>query len=892
MSQVSFIQEEFYNQTVIDKDILHPVGLTFDDNGIGYIWLKKGIVMLMDTTGNLIESPLIDISEEVIGDGDHGLLGFALDPQFLINGYLYLYYAVDRHHLLHSGTPEYDASKSIEKAATIGRITRYQADVITNFRTIVPNSRKVLVGKNIAEKSFPIIMTSHAVGSLVFGQDGTLLASFGDSAGFQRRDIGSGEETYFEQALVDGIIEEKENVGSYKAQMLSSLAGKIIRIDPETGNGIASNPYFDAVAPNSPKSRVWALGLRNPYRFIFKPESGAHNPAIGQPGTFIIGDVGAGSYEELNALTEAGTNFGWPFYEGYKYAWQFWNTKTMNQDAPNPLFETQHCDRPFFYFEELFKEENEAQVYQYENLCQIGFPIPTSIPTFVHERPILSISNASWNPPTTALVADFDSLGKATARSVEEIPSIDAANFDGYSVLPGCFYEGDNFPAAYKGKLFVADFSGWIKTFTLDENNNIRAIEDFMMREKGTVGLTQNPKDGCLYYVHHLTHSIAKICYGGNPPPVAAIEVDKNYGASPLKVQFNGATSIDPFGEALTYLWDFGNGNTSESINPTFTFETTNNNPSVQQVILTVTDEGGNIDQTEQIISINNTPPKVAITSFENGDQYPISNSSFLRLAAAVSDMEHVDADLSYTWQIFLHHNVHFHPEPEVHDKIAQTIISPLGCQTEPYWYRIRLKVVDAAGLESYDEKELFPYCGTPIVTHFELKGKAADEGNRLNWDFIQNIDKIERIELYRGDRINNLQPLATNLSPNTEEYLDEAPYNALNYYQLKVIAQDGIYDFSNFVQLEFPPDPLLQVFPNPISAGTFQLGLREAFTDKINLKLYNAVGQQVADYQLPAKVNEAFLQTVSIAHLINGLYYYEVENGALVYGGKLVIGR
>ena len=352
-----------------------------------------------------------------------------------------------------------------------------------------------------------------------------------------------------------------------------------------------------------------------------------------------------------------------------------------------------------------------------------------------------------------------------------------------------------------------------------------------MTREKGIVDLTQNPKDGCLYYIHHLTHSIDKICFGGNPPPVAKIQVDKNFGASPLAIQFDGSTSNDPFGESLTYLWDFGNGETSTAATPSFTFTANNNTPSSQKIILTVTDEAGNTHQAEQIISINNTPPQVEITSFEEGEQYPISNSSFLRLAADVRDEEHKEDELTYTWQVFLHHNVHFHQEPEIHDKQTQVIISPLGCQTEPYWYRIRLTVCDAAGLESFDEKEIFPYCGTPIVANFELQGKAEDEGNQLNWDFIQQIDNIERIELYRGDRIQNLQPIATDLSPSTKTFLDKTPFNALNYYQLKVIAADGVYDFSNFVQLEFPPDPLLQVFPNPIKGTTFQLGLREAFT-------------------------------------------------------------
>lgn len=891
MTQVTFLKDDFYNQVVVEKDILHPVGIDFDKNGRGYIWLKRGVVMLLDTNGVLIKEPLINISEEVVGNGDHGLLGFALDPDFLENGYFYLFYVVDRHHLMNFGKPTYDATKTIEKEATISRITRFQADQATNFKTILPNSRKVLVGETISDRSFPILMSSHGVGTLAFGEDGTLLASCGDAAGFQKPDVGSAEETYFAQALADGIIQEKENVGSFKAQLIDNLSGKIIRINPATGEGVPSNPYYDAANPSAPRSRVWAMGLRNPYRFVYLPGSGAHDPLAGNPGTFIIGDVGAGSYEEIDVLDQGGTNFGWPLYEGYQYAWQYWNQKTENKDAPNPLAVEQGCNRPFFYFDELFQEENKDQQYEFWNPCDSIF-IAETTPTYIHKRPTLAFSNASWNPPTTALMGGFDARGNAITQSVEEKEQVIAANFDGYSVFPGFFYESGNFPADYTNKLFVGDFSGWIKTFSFDEANNIIEIEDFMQREKGLVGLKLNPKDDCLYYIHFSTHSLHKICYGGNPPPVAKIEVDKNYGSSPLEIQFNANQSKDPFGEKLTYFWDFGDGNTSDVINPKFTFITQGDQPTTQKVRLVVTDEIGNEAETEQVISINNTPPMVEITSFSDGQKYPVSTYNFLPLAAKVSDQEHDDADLNYTWQVFLHHNAHDHPEPEIHEKTGQTLISPLGCEEANYWYRIRLKVTDGAGLESFDEKQVYPYCGTPIIADFQLTAKANDEGNQLNWDFIQHADNLENLELYRGESYSNMQLLADKLPVNTKDFLDITPINGINYYQLKITSQDGLYDFSNLISVEFPPDPLLQVYPNPLNGTAFQLGLREAFSNKIYLKIYNGLGQQIFDIQLDAVENAAFLQRINLPNLINGLYFYEVQNGSLNYGGKLIIGQ
>ena len=94
------------------------------------------------------------------------------------------------------------------------------------------------------------------------------------------------------------------------------LAGKILRLNPDTGQGYPSNPYWDGNA-SSVRSRVWLYGLRNPYRFCLKPGTGGTDPAAGTPGTLYIGDVGWKTYEETNIAKVKGLNFGWPCYEGF-----------------------------------------------------------------------------------------------------------------------------------------------------------------------------------------------------------------------------------------------------------------------------------------------------------------------------------------------------------------------------------------------------------------------------------------------------------------------------------------------------------------------------------------------------------------------------------------------
>src|SRR5690606_11667810 len=190
-------------------------------------------------------------------------------------------------------------------------------------------TRKVLLGES-ASTGVPILYESHGTGGLVFAQDGTLLLTSGDGASYTDPDGGNLSYTYYTQALADGIITPAENVGAFRSQLLNSHSGKLLRINPENGDGMSSNPFYDASAPRSPKSRVWALGLRNPFRMTVKPGSGSTNPSAGDIGEIFIGDVGWSAWEEMNVAKVPGSNFGWPIYEGHEIMSSYNNLSTLN----------------------------------------------------------------------------------------------------------------------------------------------------------------------------------------------------------------------------------------------------------------------------------------------------------------------------------------------------------------------------------------------------------------------------------------------------------------------------------------------------------------------------------------------------------------------------------
>lgn len=299
-------------QQNIVTGLVQPISIEFVDDGSGRMFIaeKGGRIKVADADSGQVLSTFVDISAKVNDIQDRGLMDIVLHPDFPNEPYVYAFYVVD---------PPQTAGLSGNAGPNGGGnrfayLTRFEADPATGYQTAIPGSETILLGgagRSLSDISgggavdstsatnqresgldpvtgayiddyIKVDSRSHAGGALAFGPDGALYVSIGDGTSFNYADP-----------------------RSVSVQNIDSLSGKILRIDPQTGDGLADNPFVqpgDDLSSNS--SKVYQLGLRNPFSMAFD-----------QNGQLFISDTGWNSYEEINT-GGAGANFGWPFYEG------------------------------------------------------------------------------------------------------------------------------------------------------------------------------------------------------------------------------------------------------------------------------------------------------------------------------------------------------------------------------------------------------------------------------------------------------------------------------------------------------------------------------------------------------------------------------------------------
>jgi hypothetical protein len=253
-------------------------------------------------------------------------------------------------------------------------------------------------------------------------------------------------------------------MGAFRARSLASLCGTILRLDRNTGLGLPSNPFWDG-DPASSASRIWAYGLRNPYRFSIRPGTGSDDPDDGDPGVLYIADVGWITWEELDVAGSGGLNFGWPCREGPLAQPQYDAVDSVATGDPNVLCSAQPSP---------------------EN------PEPPEPPALWWHH---------WD-------ADLSSPPGLTGRAI----------------IAGPFYAGASYPSEYRGRLFLTDWvDGWIVTATVDSSDAVVDVTLFDDDVLGTVDITAHPVTGDLHLANIFQGRIDRLRWEG-PTSVAAAD--------------------------------------------------------------------------------------------------------------------------------------------------------------------------------------------------------------------------------------------------------------------------------------------------------------------------------------------------------------------------------
>jgi glucose/arabinose dehydrogenase len=273
-------------------------------------WTPDGDMLVTTKAGRLVgvaegqpNEVLLDITGRVCSDKELGLLGLAVDPEFETNRYVYLYYSQRRG----------DSCGEDGGRQPVNRVGRF---VLPASGPILPSSQVVIVDNIVSAEAH------HVAGDLEFGENGYLYISVGDGV-----------------CTVRGT--RKCGATNTNSQDRAVPHGKILRV---TRDGLppATNPYAGAQgarrctnpagvpAGTGPCKEIWALGLRNPFRFARMPGTDK----------FFVNDVGLHTWEEVNLLAK-GANYGWNAREGSCVRG---STTNCGEVAPytNPIHSYQH----------------------------------------------------------------------------------------------------------------------------------------------------------------------------------------------------------------------------------------------------------------------------------------------------------------------------------------------------------------------------------------------------------------------------------------------------------------------------------------------------------------------------------------------------------------------
>jgi glucose/arabinose dehydrogenase len=259
IDRTALAQADAFALSTFAQGFERPVFMADPNDGTGRMFvIEQGGHIHIVQDGEILPDPLLDLSDQVSGGAEQGLLGLALHPEFVDNSILFIDYT------------------DVDGNTQVVRYTISEDDP----NLLDPDSAEVVISVEQPARN-------HNGGMLAFGPDGYLYIALGDG----------------------GRQGDPEGHG----QNLGTLLGSILRLDVDSepiGGGYVipeDNPF---VLTEGARAEIWTYGLRNPWRFSFDRETG----------DMWIGDVGQTAFEEIDLQPAGvgGMNFGWSLAEGFE----------------------------------------------------------------------------------------------------------------------------------------------------------------------------------------------------------------------------------------------------------------------------------------------------------------------------------------------------------------------------------------------------------------------------------------------------------------------------------------------------------------------------------------------------------------------------------------------
>ncbi|MFM1879120.1 MAG: hypothetical protein RLZZ241_1986 [Bacteroidota bacterium] len=561
-SQIPPEANRFSKVPLVTGAFYEPTEMAILPNEDILIAQRRGEILLYEQAKDtLYQVAYLDVYHKTLRtpgvNAEEGLMGLQKDPDYANNHWIYAYYA-----------PTGDAQ--------INRLSRFK------FENGVFDLESEQI---ILEVGSDREICCHTGGSIAFGGDGLLYLSTGDNT----TPFNEPGAPYVHNGF--GPLNDEPGRSQYDARRSSGntndLRGKVlrIRVNEDGSYGIPDGNLFpEGTAGTRPE--IYTMGHRNPYRISVDPKNGyLYWGDVGPDASAdSLATRGPRGYDEINQARSAG-NFGWPLFIADNKAYRAYNYATGEH---GDAFDPEHP---------INNSRNNTGLQE----------LPPAQPAMVYYH-----------------------YGESS-----EFPQVASG---GRNAMAGPAYYKDMYsgegslPDFYDGKVLVYDWiRGWMKSVELFPDGTFNKMVPFAsdiklhnlidmevapsgriyLLEYGTGWFTKNEDSGLSYIEYN----------GGNRAPLAhSLEIDKSSGQPPLQINAT-LNAEDLEGDAVSYLWQLGNGDSLVTQTPSLDYTYS----GVGEFLLSAMaiDASGNRSEAlQQTMYVGNSRPEVIISTMGGNESF------------------------------------------------------------------------------------------------------------------------------------------------------------------------------------------------------------------------------------------------------------------------------